>query len=128
MCHGGKFYKTNGVEGKWISLSLVLLCCQNLFDCVLLVRVGIFKLEKEWKLFLARQAWKLLCSGFLCVAPLRLRGIRGKKSTPSIGWEVPVKSLDWKASRIIAQAFGLKITFSCREIWSWYLIFKIVDN
>ena len=26
------------------------------------------------------------------VAPLQLGGIRGKKSTPSIGWEVPVKS------------------------------------
>jgi hypothetical protein len=26
------------------------------------------------------------------VAPLRLGGIRGKKSTPSIGWEVLVKS------------------------------------
>jgi hypothetical protein len=26
------------------------------------------------------------------VAPLWLGGLRGKKSTPSIGWEVPVKS------------------------------------
>jgi hypothetical protein len=26
------------------------------------------------------------------VAPLRLGGLRGKKSTPSIGWEVPVRS------------------------------------
>jgi hypothetical protein len=59
-------------------------------DCVLLVRVGIPSLKKEWKLFLARQAWKLLFVGFLCVAPLRLGGLRGKKSTPSIGWEVPV--------------------------------------
>jgi hypothetical protein len=24
------------------------------------------------------------------VAPLRLGGLRGKKSTPSVGWEVPV--------------------------------------
>jgi hypothetical protein len=29
----------------------------------------------------------------VCVAPLQIRGLRGKKSTPSIGWEVPVKSL-----------------------------------
>jgi hypothetical protein len=29
---------------------------------------------------------------FVCVAPLRLGGLRGKKSTPSIGWEVPVRS------------------------------------
>jgi hypothetical protein len=28
----------------------------------------------------------------VCMAPLRLGGLRGKKSTPSIGWEVPVKS------------------------------------
>jgi hypothetical protein len=26
------------------------------------------------------------------VAPLRLGGLRGKQSTPSIGWEVPVRS------------------------------------
>jgi hypothetical protein len=26
------------------------------------------------------------------VAPLWLGGLRGKKSTPSVGWEVPVKS------------------------------------
>jgi hypothetical protein len=30
---------------------------------------------------------------WLCVAPLRLGGLRGKKSTPSVGWEVPVSSL-----------------------------------
>jgi hypothetical protein len=28
----------------------------------------------------------------VCVAPFRLGGLRGKKSTPSIGWEVLVKS------------------------------------
>jgi hypothetical protein len=28
----------------------------------------------------------------VCTAPLRLGGLRGKKSTPSIGWEVLVKS------------------------------------
>jgi hypothetical protein len=26
------------------------------------------------------------------VAPLQLGGLRGKQSTPSIGWEVPVRS------------------------------------
>jgi hypothetical protein len=34
----------------------------------------------------------LAFSGIVCVAPLRLGGLRGKKSTPSIGWEVPVRS------------------------------------
>jgi hypothetical protein len=31
---------------------------------------------------------------FVCVDPLWLGGLRGKKSTPSVGWEVPVKSWD----------------------------------
>ena len=30
---------------------------------------------------------------WLCVAPLWLGGLRGKKSNPSVGWEVPVSSL-----------------------------------
>jgi hypothetical protein len=34
----------------------------------------------------------LAFSGIVCMAPLRLGGLRGKKSTPSIGWEVPVRS------------------------------------
>jgi hypothetical protein len=29
-------------------------------------------------------------AGSFCMAPLWLGGLRGKKSTPSIGWEVPV--------------------------------------
>ena len=28
----------------------------------------------------------------MCVVPLRLGGFRGKKSTPSVGWEVLVRS------------------------------------
>jgi hypothetical protein len=35
-----------------------------------------------------------LLFGFLCVALLWLGGLRGKKSTPSIGWEVPMNFLD----------------------------------
>jgi hypothetical protein len=30
--------------------------------------------------------------GIVCVAPLQLEGLRGKKSTHSIDWEVPVRS------------------------------------
>jgi hypothetical protein len=38
------------------------------------------------------ERWELDLSLFLlCVAPLRLGGLRGKKSTPSVGWEVPVR-------------------------------------
>jgi hypothetical protein len=39
-----------------------------------------------------RGDWELAFSGIVCVAPLQLGGLRGKKSTPSIGWEVPVRS------------------------------------
>jgi hypothetical protein len=39
----------------------------------------------------------LAFSGIVCVAPLQLGGLRGKKSTPSVGWEVPVRSHRWKA-------------------------------
>ena len=44
---------------------------------------GISALEASWG---ARTLW-------LCVAPLQLGGLRGKKSTPSVGWEVPVSSV-----------------------------------
>jgi hypothetical protein len=40
--------------------------------------------EASWEL---EDFW--LC---VCMAPLRLGGLRGKKSTPSVGWEVPMKS------------------------------------
>ena len=35
----------------------------------------------------------------VCVTPLRLEGLRGKKSTPSIGWGVPAKSLQLAVGR-----------------------------
>jgi hypothetical protein len=37
-------------------------------------------------------SWELEIYGCVCVWPLCGSGGRGKKSTPSIGWEVPVKS------------------------------------
>jgi len=40
---------------------------------------------------IVRQSWEILCSSFVLV-PFADRGIRMKKSTPSVGWEVPVKS------------------------------------
>ena len=42
-------------------------------------------------------SWELFYSLIVCVDPLRLRGLREKKNTPSIGWEVPVRS-QWLAS------------------------------
>jgi hypothetical protein len=36
---------------------------------------------------------ELYCFMVLCVAPLWLGGLRGKKSNPSVGWKIRVKSL-----------------------------------
>jgi hypothetical protein len=43
-------------------------------------------------------SWELEDVGCVCMVPLRIEGISGKKSTPSVGWEVPMKSI-WLASR-----------------------------
>jgi hypothetical protein len=40
----------------------------------------------------------------VCVAPLWLRGLRGKKSTPIVGWEVPVKSQRSESGRGMERA------------------------
>jgi hypothetical protein len=64
-------------------------------DCVLLVRVGIPSLKKEWKLFLARQAWSY-CFWFLVCGPFVAQGAKGEEEYPSIGWEVPMKSQVWR--------------------------------
>ena len=37
-------------------------------------------------------SWELDVPSRYCVAPLWHGGLRGKKSTPSVGWEVPVRS------------------------------------
>jgi hypothetical protein len=45
------------------------------------------------------EGWELEDFGFVCVAPLRLGGLRGKKSTPIVGWEVPVNSQELASRR-----------------------------
>jgi hypothetical protein len=94
MCHWGFFYKTNVVEGKWISLILgnVMLpkFCGLCFTC----ESWDTKLEERVEALPCEASLGAIVVGFLCVAPLRLGGLRGKKSTPSIGWEVLVKFRD----------------------------------
>jgi hypothetical protein len=69
-----------------------MLRCRNIYLTDLLVGVGITSSERSGcsalrgELGARRNLW------IVCVAPLWLGGLRGKKSTPSIGWEVPVKS------------------------------------
>jgi hypothetical protein len=55
------------------------------------VRVGIPSLRQSGGSTLRGKLIDSIYSS-VCMAPLRLVGLRGKKSTPSIGWEVPVKS------------------------------------
>jgi hypothetical protein len=54
--------------------------------------VVVLPCEARWEL---EEFW--LC---VCMAPLWLGGLRGKKSTPSIGWEVSVKS-PWLESGVM---------------------------
>jgi hypothetical protein len=50
---------------------------------------------------------------WLCMAPLWIKGIRGKKSTPSVGWEVSVKYSWLEGGDLdIAQAREMTIDFS----------------
>jgi hypothetical protein len=80
------------MEVKGGSSVCVTLCYRNIYLTDLLVGVGIPSSERSGssalrgKLGASRNLW------IVCVAPLGLGGLRGKKSTPSIGWEVPVKS------------------------------------
>jgi len=59
------------------------------FGLVLLVRVGIPILRESGRLTLRGKLGARLFYGFVCVAPLRLRG---KKTTLNVCWEVPVRS------------------------------------
>jgi hypothetical protein len=65
-------------------------------------------------------SWELVESlDSVCVAPLWLGGLRGKKSTPSISWEVSVKSR-WSASGSCKERAGCH---SERAIKKWYAFF-----
>jgi hypothetical protein len=57
------------------------------------------------------------------VAPLGLGGIRGKKSTPSIGWEVPVMSRQSVSER--ARSTGCHSKQAIRELYA--LLFDRVE-
>jgi hypothetical protein len=81
MCKWEKLYKKNGVERKRAHVFIVFLCCRNWIDCVLLVRVGIPSLRKEWKVFLVRQAWSY-CNMVLVLGPFAAQGVKGEEEYP----------------------------------------------
>ena len=83
-----------GGDGGWGSSICITLCCRNIFFIDLLVGIGIPSSERSGSSTLRGELEAIFFYGFVCMAPLRLGGLRGKKSTPSIGSEVPVNSLD----------------------------------
>jgi hypothetical protein len=74
------------------------------------------------------------------MAPLWLRGLRGKKSTPSIGWEVPVKSHRSTSGSCMKRMGQLRageqetIHFlyfcmvDCSRIYAWICMFNWVSK
>jgi hypothetical protein len=61
------------------------------------VRVGLTSLRESGQSTLRGKLRARLFYIFMCMTPLQLWGMRGNKSTPSVGWEVSVKS-PWLAS------------------------------
>jgi hypothetical protein len=58
----------------------------------------------------------------VCVAPLRLGGLRGKKSTPSVGWEVSVKSHRLESGSC-SECMGRHSEWAIKQ---WYVLFIFV--
>jgi len=56
------------------------------------VGIGIPNFKERVVALPCDESYELEDFGCVCMAPLRIRGLRGKKSTLSVGWEVPVKS------------------------------------
>jgi hypothetical protein len=69
-----------------------MLRCRNIDLTNLLVRVGIPSLERSDRSALRGDLGARRNLWLVCMAPLWLEGLRGKKSTPRIGWEVLVRS------------------------------------
>jgi hypothetical protein len=69
-----------------------MLRCRNIDLTDLLVGVGISSSKRSGSSALRGELGARQNLWIVCVAPLRLGGLRGKKSTPSIGWEVLVRS------------------------------------
>jgi hypothetical protein len=88
MCHCRFLYKTNVVEGKWISLLLSTFMLPKFgWTMFYLWELG-FKAWERVEALPCEASLELLFYGFLCVSPLWLGGLMGKKSTPNVGWEV----------------------------------------
>ena len=70
----------------------VTLHCRNIYLTDLLVGVGTPSSERSGSSVVRSELGASGNLWIVCVAPLWLGGLRGKKSTPNIGWEVLVKS------------------------------------
>jgi len=92
-----KFYKTNGWEEEWIIEVMSKIMLQK-FWLILLVRVGIPNSRKRVVALPCEVSWELENSSCLCMVPLQLGGLKGKKSICIVGWEISMNSR-WLASR-----------------------------
>jgi hypothetical protein len=79
-------------EGERGSYVCVMLRCKIIELTDLLVGFGIPSSERSGSSALRGEMGARQDLWIVCVAPLCLGGLRGKNITPSIGWEVPVKS------------------------------------
>jgi hypothetical protein len=70
----------------------------------------------------------LAFSGIVCVAPLQFRGLRGKNSTPSVGWEVPVRSCRSKrVGQSVRRTTTLEHSHLAKVHWlSYYLQYNSI--
>ena len=119
----------------------VTLRCRNHYLTDLACGSWDTQLGEEWQLSLARRARSQLILWLACVAPLWLGGLRGKKSTPSIGWEVPVNSRR-SASGSCTEHVGLQLRVGdqatvcslhfcmvyCCRIYAWICMFNGVSK
>jgi hypothetical protein len=95
-----------------------MLRCRNIELTDFLVGVGIPISERSGSSALRGELGARRNLWIVCVAPLRLGGLRGKKSTPSIGWEVPVRSRRSTSGSCTESGMSSK-----QVIRQWYALF-----
>jgi hypothetical protein len=100
----------------------VMLRCRNIYLTDLLVGVGIPSSVRSGSSALRGELGASRNLWIVCVAPLRLGGLRGKKSTPSIGWEVPVKSR-WSASGSCTERAGHHSERAIRQRYALFILY-----
>jgi len=69
-----------------------MLCCQNYCGLCFNCESWDTKIEERVEALPCEASLGVIVCRFLVCGSFTNRGLRGKKSTPSVDWEVPVKS------------------------------------